>query len=90
MGLSEEEAQERMLAIDAQLLQLAATLAGLCPAAALDQTSPVWMLVDTRAVGGSLCPGELLLAPAFISADGEARVEAALEAMIHPTNSSTL
>jgi glutathione S-transferase len=43
---------------------------------------PVLMLADTvdsREEGGSVCAGELLLAPAFMSAAAEAQVEAALE-----------
>ena len=56
-----------MAEIEDQLLVLAATLTGLCsPAEAgarLDESSAVLMLVDMQAEDGSLCAGELLLAP---------------------------
>jgi hypothetical protein len=48
-----------------------------------DQRSknPVLMIVDAKGEegSGSLCAGELLLAPAFMSAAAEEQVEAALE-----------
>jgi hypothetical protein len=96
VGIPLKDAEEQVAAIEDQLLLLAATLAGLwSPTDAVpsfDFTSPVVMLVDSRGDDGSACSvhaGELLLAPAFMSAAAEAQVESALEA-IRQAKRSTL
>ena len=87
---------EGIAALEGQLLLIAATLAGLCTpanaAASFDPASAVRMAVDCRDAegGGSLCAGELLLAPAFMSAAAEAQVEAALEAIRQNAKASSL
>ena len=74
VGFSQQEVKE----VENLLLLLAATLAGLPSTATVPASSILRRLVDTRAEGGVLSAGELLLAPAFMSADAEAQVEAAL------------
>lgn len=93
---SSEEVQERTVAIQDQLLSLATVLAGICSPA--DKNTPQTSSLDTAMEGlvdihredGSVCAGELLLAPAFMSAAAEAQVEAALETIRQQDKMSTL
>ena len=89
VGLAQQEVEEKAAVIDGQLLCLAATLAGLCtPAQAAGSIAPgssVLMLVDEVGEDGVLHAGELLLAPAFMSAAAEAQVEASMEALVQAT-----
>merc|ERR1712129_634270 len=86
---SQEKVEERAAVIDGQLLCLAATMAGLCTpaevAGSIERGSSVLMLVDHVKEDGVLNAGELLLAPAFMSAASEGQVEAALEALLQAT-----